>query len=489
MQVGRKGEPLRTIRRASFPVFEFIDDDALFIIVSHIDLKKRSKFAQTCKRFWNVANDCTKKQLNLSGEQWDCFLDVMRGKNVFITGAAGCGKSHLLKVIIRCLGREGVAVTASTGCAAAVIGASTFHSTCSIGLGKAPVKVIVNKIVKENYYAFRRMNELKTLIVDEVGMLTGSVFDKAGSVIGIIRRIFGSDYQSLMRNAELTVPFDTVQLVLCGDVLQLPPVDSEKEGWIFESKCWKTLDFRTHVLKQVHRQQDVKFIQVLQRARLGMATISDLSYLVHNSAKTPMENSLKLYAVNQKADEENETRLAQINEAVHRFDAIDSGMDANVPDSRVQEILKHCLAPRQLFLKKGARVMCLKNVNITLVNGSMGTVKDFSFSRDQGENGRIIQAHVTVEFDGQLGDSNFLHTFSTHMPGCEVDPNILFTIRGQNQKKLAQRIQIPLRLAWAVSIHKSQGKCTRNIALCIENHDSHTTVCKNRRYVAVKRAH
>ena len=456
MKVVRRGESMHAPRAANVPMFDLIDDDALCIIASYLQTTKRSNFARTCKRFLAMSHYYLGIELNLSNEQLVCFLDAMRGANVFITGAAGSGKSHLLKAIIRCLGRENVAVTASTGCAAAVIGASTFHSTCALGLGKAPAKVIVKRIVEDNIYAYRRIRSLKTLVVDEVGMLTGNLFDKAGQVLGSIRRIIGFDYSSMMKNAQPILPFDTVQLILCGDALQLPPVDHESDGWIFEAKCWKELDLKVHVLKNVHRQQDVRFIQTLQRIRLGQATISDLSYLIQNSAKTPMENALKLYAVNAPADYENETRLAQLPGESHRFCSIDTGTNPNVPDEYVQDLLKHCLAPRVLVLKRGARVMCLKNITPDLVNGSIGTVKQFSFCRNEAQS--IIQVHVTVEFDGQLGQPSFTYTFSTHIIGREVNPDLVFTVRGQDHKKLAQRIQLPLRLAWAVSIHKSQGK-------------------------------
>ena len=419
-------------------------------------------------------------ELNLSDEQMKCFRDAMRGENVFITGGAGCGKSHILKKIIECKGNKNMAVTASTGCAAAIIGASTFHSTCALGLGKAPVKAIVHKIVNENRYAYLRIKSMKTLIVDEVGMLTGRLFDKAGDVIGMLRRMYGTTYDSITSNAQPTAPFDDLQLILCGDALQLPPVDQDTEGWIFEAKCWKKLDFKVHVLSQVHRQQDVRFIQILQRMRMGQSTISDLSYLIQNSSKTPIPDCLKLYAVNAPADNENEMQLAELPGRAHRFFAIDSGSNPNIHESCLKDILKHCPCPSLLILKVGARVMCLKNVSENLSNGSIGTVEDIFQSA--GENQFTARVCVLVNFDGQLGSSSFKHTFSTHIIGEEVQPENMFTIRGQNNNKLAQRIQIPLRLAWAVSIHKSQGMSLEGVHV-----DFQRTFAPGQAYTALSR--
>lgn len=461
-------------------VFDWLDDDVLHMILSRIQSRQRRTTNLVSKRFLRVGMAVLQIELSLSDEQMKCFKDAMRGKNVFITGGAGSGKSHLLKKIIQYKGREGIDVTASTGCAAAIIGAATFHSTCALGLGKAPVRSIVHKIVNENKYAYSRIKSMKTLVVDEVGMLTGRLFDKAGDVIGSVRRMYGTTYDSITSNAQSTVPFDDLQLIICGDALQLPPVDEESEGWIFEAKCWKKLDFKVHVLSQVHRQQDVRFIEILQRMRMGLSTISDLSYLIQNSSKTPIPDCLKLYAVNAPAVNENEMRLAELPGRAHRFCAIDSGSDPNMNESRLKEILVHCPCPSLLILKIGARVMCLKNVSECLSNGSIGTVEDIFQCKN--EDGDAMKVCVRVKFDGQLGGPSFNHSFSTHIIGKEVQPENIFTIRGHQNKKLAQRIQIPLRLAWAVSIHKSQGMSLDGVHV-----DFQRTFASGQAYTALSR--
>ena len=388
-------------------------------------------------------------------EQINAFLDVMSGENVFITGGAGVGKSHLLKAIIRFLPKQGVAITASTGCAAAVIGAATFHSTLALGLGVPPTHVIVKKICTDNKWAHQRLREMRTLVIDEVGMLTGNLFDKAGLVVGGVRRDYVRSHGSMMSNAELTCAWDTVQLVLVGDALQLPPVGVEENKWIFEAKCWKELDLKTHILTHVHRQQDVSFIECLQRMRKGVGTHADHQYILCNSADVPPEGALKLFAINQTSDNYNEHCLHLLEGRFHPFSSIDTGHSPNVPEVQLEGQLKNCPAPKRLLIKIGARIMCLKNIHDKLVNGSMGTVEDVKPCYD--EHGSLHHVNIDCTFDGQLGEEPFKHRFSTHIPGEPAAPENLFTVSGQDNRKIAQRVQIPLRLAWAVSIHKSQG--------------------------------
>lgn len=455
------------------------DDDALCLVALKIPLLKRGSLAKSCKRGRRIVRRALGEELNLVDEQVGAFLDVMGGENVFITGGAGVGKSHLLKAIIKYLPPKGLAVTASTGCAAAVIGAATFHSTLSLGLGKAPTHAIVRNIC-DNRWAYQRLREMRTLVIDEVGMLDAALFDKAGLVVGGVRRNYGNNHASLISNAQLTCPFDTVQLVLCGDFCQLPPVNVEENKWLFQARCWKDLDIRTHVLTHVHRQQDVRFIKVLQRMRKGVGTVEDHKYILHNSAEVPPPGALKLFATNAPADNFNEMMLYDLGGRFHPFSSIDSGAHANVTEEQLEGMLKNCPAPKRLIIKENARVMCLRNISEHLVNGSLGTVEAVTPCYDEHQ----ILHHVNVDvlFDGQLGAEPFKHRFSTHIPGEPASPENLFTVMGQDQRKLAQRIQLPLRLAWACSIHKSQGMSLDKVSI-----DFSRTFADGQAYVALSR--
>lgn len=457
-----------------------LDDDTLVQIALKLPLRKRGWMGCVTKQLRRVVRRSIGEELGLVAEQVDAFTAAMNGENVFITGGAGVGKSHLLSKIMAHLPIHGLAVTASTGCAAAIIGAVTFHSTLALGLGKPPAPVIVRRIM-DNKWAKARLYSLETLVVDEVAMLTGGLFDKAGAVVGNVRRNYGHTHGSLISNSHPTVPWDTVQLILCGDFLQLPPVDVATNGWLFDAKCWNRLDLKTHILKHVHRQQDRNFVEILQRMRFGRCTPADHAYLVGHSAQVEPEGALKLFATNAPSDACNHETLVGLEGRFHVFNAIDSGYVSSTPNEQIEQSLRHCPAPKQLLLKVNARVMCLRNVHTRLVNGSLGTVS--TVYPVMNDNGDIKHVDVVVTFDGQLGEESFAHTFSTHAMDTPTRIENVFTVSGQANRTVATRIQIPLRLAWACSVHKSQGMSLSRVSI-----DFHRTFADGQAYVALSRA-
>jgi len=426
-------------------VWDKCDDDGLCAMILCIPLKCRGNISKTCRRGRRLVDQCIGIDLMLVDEQVNTFLDVMRGKNVFITGGAGVGKSHVLKAIINYLPQKGLLVTASTGCAAATIGATTFHSALSLGFGTAPAKTIAKMICDNNPWVYQKMKQLKTIIIDEAGMLTGKLFDKAGLVVGGVRQDCGCTHGSMISNAEFICPWSDVQVVLVGDFLQLPPVCVDQQGWLWNSSSWKSLNFITHKLTHVHRQQDMSFIRILQRMRKGEGTSDDLCHLLHNSADVPQTGSLKLFGTNAPAIDYNANMLRNIKGVFHIFHAIDSASDQIMINGELDRVLKNCPAPERLTLTVGARVMCLRNIHSQLVNGSLGTVTDIKLCYD--EHGSVHHVNITVEFDGQLGQDSFKHCFQTHCRGEVPSAENHFVVTGQDQRNLAHRIQIPLRLA------------------------------------------
>ena len=429
--------------------------------------------------------------LALSTDQSSAFVAAMCGKNVFLTGGAGVGKSHTLRVIIGHLPRDGTAVTASTGCAAAIIGATTLHAFAALGLGELNADVYIKRIRESHSWARDRIRATQRLVIDEVGMLDGALFGKAARVVGEVRRNYTND---LCANAVATLPFGDVQLICCGDFCQLPPVQVEKGGWVFESRAWKNLDFEVCELNTVHRQQaDVTFAEVLSHVRLGVATEDDFKYLKSNSAPEALDGALRLYTRNEPADEDNEFQLRKlIREGArpHTFTALDSGTSPH--------LLERCPAPAKLHVCIGARVMCLRNINEHLVNGSMGTVTDVVVEypniqqqqQQQQENDQLhvylppiyayatLNVRVDVLFDGIIGGAPFEYSFNSYCSEMDDEDqeafrHYKFTVseirggQGSSRSRIqcaettnnvvAQRIQLPLRLAWAVSVHKSQG--------------------------------
>ena len=500
------------------------DDNLLVCILLEMPMRGAQRMSAVSKRLRRLAPLALEDELRLSPEQALAFLDAMQGKNVFLTGGAGCGKSHTLQTIKQHLGQEGFVTTASTGCAASIIGAITFHSCCGIGLGTAPAGVYIKKIRTENRAVFNRLRAMKTLIIDEVGMLNGRLFNKAGEVVGGVCRGYGGDHGALVANQSRTMPFHGVQLIVCGDFMQLPPVNVQGEGWIFNSTAWQELEFRNHVLTRVHRQSgDPDFARVLGRMRLGRATEDDLAYLRVNCAgsghpeQTGQCDALRLYALNQPAGEHNWRRFTEclgqksgpsLEEArfgptprgcdftntPYPINAIDRSVtdrsvtDRSVPASdAVSSRFLQCQAPARLWLCEGARVMCLKNLSDRLVNGSVGTVVSVAKHHESSVPERVAYLSIGVRFDGMLGDDlPFHHTFYSHHYDLSDEAKAAnrFSILNDKQKEIAYRIQIPLRLAWATSIHKSQGMSLERVVIdfsgCFEEGQAYTALSRAR---------
>ena len=489
-----------------------ITEDALLAeILVRVPVRRAQSYARLSKQMRRVAQRVLEQQLCLNPEQASAFLDAMRGHNVFLTGGAGVGKSHTLRLIrgwLERVGRE-YALTASTGCAAAIIGATTFHSTLGIGLAVKGPAFYVHKILKEDKGRMLRLRKLETLIVDEIGMLDGQLFDKAGAVVSQVRTSHLERDGTLVHGGS-PGPYGGAQLVVCGDFMQLPPVEVETKKWVFQSKAWAALGFRNHLLTTVHRQSgDDRFAEVLGRMRLGHSTHEDWRYLVDNDAHRGDGNpqsALRLFATNAPADQVNwETLLATVgqtsgpnwwehglfnqshgssygsywfNAPPHVFRALDEGNE---------RLLEHCPAPKVLWMCQGARVMCLKNLHSRLVNGSLGTVTRIERKMYVRPSGQVdgIQVAIVVLFDGLLGAAPFEHIFhvdSHRMPDratCE------FSIRDNKDKKAkASRLQLPLRLAWACSIHKSQGMSLDRVVIdfskCFSDGQAYTALSRVR---------
>ncbi|RYP75450.1 hypothetical protein DL771_002335 [Monosporascus sp. 5C6A] len=412
--------------------------------------------------------------ISLSSEQQHVKDLVVRdNQSVFFTGPAGTGKSVLMRAIIQDLKRkwardpERLSITASTGLAACNIGGMTLHSFAGIGLGKEDVPALVKKI-RRNPKAKNRWLRTNALIIDEVSMVDGDLFDKLAQIARTIRN-----------NGR---PWGGIQLVITGDFFQLPPVPegaAKKDiKFAFEAATWNTSIDHTIGLTQVFRQKDSEFAAMLNEMRLGR--ISEQTVQAFKRLARPLSTE---------------------DGSVRRFEAVDSGgADPNIRD----KLLQNMMAPKAIDLKKGAQVMLIKNMDDTLVNGSLGKVIGFSsaaafeyFGDRDGEAGSGDEKDVNTLAKRKINSFSrdpvavkdlkeypivqFTATDGTHrVLLCEPED---WKVELPNGEVQAQRKQLPLILAWALSIHKAQGQTLERVKV-----DLGKVFEKGQAYVALSRA-
>ncbi len=354
--------------------------------------------------------------------QQDQAFDLLKmGKNVFLTGAAGSGKTYLLNKYISYLKEHdvAVAVTASTGIAATHLQGTTIHSWSGIGVRDSLTKKDLDKLVASSRIK-RNYKKTKVLIIDEISMLHKHQLEM---VDAIARYILVSGQ-----------PFGGIQVVLCGDFFQLPPVSSgsspDEKQFAFEAANWEAGNFHVCYLEEQHRQGDDPLLTVLNDIRSGTAGEHTKVHLRTRYKKEPegATKPTRLYSRNINVDSINERELATITGKERIFQMEESGFSA-----LVEGLKKSCLAPEQLKLKIGAEVMFIKNDSTgRYVNGTRCVVVGF----DKSENGwPIVKTYDNRTIIANSEDWKF-----------EDNGIVRATIT-----------QVPLRLAWAITIHKSQG--------------------------------
>ncbi len=344
-------------------------------------------------------------------------LDILKmGHNAFVTGAAGSGKTHLLNEYIKYLRVHGavIGITASTGIAATHMGGMTIHSWSGLGIRDTLTDYDL-EAMEEKPYLWKRFENAQVLIIDEVSMLHHFRLD----LVEQITRSFKRNDKS----------FGGMQVILCGDFFQLPPISrhgEEPAQFAYHSPAWKNLDLKICYLEEQHRQSDNDYLEVLNAIRDNTMTEKILDRL-RARYKKPVDfaEPTKLYTHNVDVDGENNRELDKLPGEVFEFEMIGKGKE-----NLVATLKKGCLAPETLRLKVGARVMMVKNsFEDKYANGTLGIVADcdgYGVTVKLGD-GRIIAikpASWKVEEDGKVK--------------CEI-------------------IQYPLRLAWAITVHKSQG--------------------------------
>lgn len=349
-------------------------------------------------------------------------LNILKtGANVFLTGEPGSGKSHTIRTYIEYLAKNGIfaSVTASTGIAATHIGGMTIHSWSGIGIRDTLTEYDL-EAMQEKEYLVKRLRKAKVLIIDEISMLPSKTLDMVNMICKSLRGV--------------DKPFGGMQVIFVGDFFQLPPIvrktDTlelfEDSGFTFTCSSWREAKPLVCYLTEQHRQSDADFTAMLQSIRSGNITgeVHNILQKRIRSKNTEEVDITKLYSHNVHVDTVNERELQKIKESIEIYEMKRVGKD-----NLLATLIKGCLSPEKLELKKGAKVMFTKNnPEKGFVNGTIGFVKNF-------------RRGIPVI---QVG-------------GMEIEAEPMEWSVQDNGKVLATITQVPLRLAWAITIHKSQG--------------------------------
>jgi hypothetical protein len=354
------------------------------------------------------------------------------GENCFLTGAGGTGKSTQLREFIAECPRR-VSITAPTGVAALNVGGMTIHRFTGMMLGPAPGQS------NEEYFAqlqrdprpsiragFNRVRRCEVLVIDEVSMLSGRHFD---FVEFLFRRLRGND-----------APFGGCQVIATGDFLQLPPVkksEAEPYDWAFHTPAWEAAGFRTFLLETVRRQDDADFVRALADFRVGRVWGDSARILQSRVRSNPPADMPRLFTHNVQVDKWNAFQLSELPREDTVLDAIQTG-----PEVQREFLVKNLLTPARLVLKPGALVMF--TVNRAAPGGNHATRGGDQPLFVNGQLGTVL----AVRPDTVLVKAK---------TGAEI-PVERFTWRyDANDDTTASFSQFPLRLAWAMTIHKAQG--------------------------------
>ncbi len=378
-------------------------------------------------------------------------LDILKmGKNVFITGPAGSGKTYVINEYIKYLKSHAVdvAVTASTGIAATHIGGMTIHSWSGLGIRDTLTDYDIEDLM-ERAYLYKRFERTKVLIIDEVSMLHNYRLDLVDWIC-----------RQMKRNEK---PFGGMQIILCGDFFQLPPVtrsrgysdfDTNVESeFAYKSESFLTSKFVICYLSEQHRQKDNTYLSILNNIRENKVSTRTIELLNSRLNKDLDDGgaTTRLYTHNIDVDVVNKKHLDLINTTSKKFYMTSKG------SSGLSEALKKsCLSPEELELKVGAKIMFTKNHPEGMyVNGTLGVVKEFdSFGSP------VIVTNSGMEFG--------------------VSPQS-WKIEEEGKVK-AEISQLPLRLAWAITVHKSQGMSLDSMEV-----DLSKSFVKGMGYVALSR--
>lgn len=360
---------------------------------------------------------------NLSESQKSAWGLLQGNENVFLTGEAGSGKSYLIRRFTSQLGPTQYPLLASTGVAALVLGGRTFHSFFGLGIMEGGAEIAVKRALDDRRVR-QRMRKIKGLVVDEISMISGETLGAAEQIARLAR--------------EVEEPWGGLRVIVVGDFAQLPPVERGQRkftDWAFRSDAWQISNFGVALLKQNLRTAHGEFLEVLNVVRQGRVTGLVRSFLNDRTFGVPEDFSgTRLFPRRQQAEEFNQQKLDQLPGEVKIYPSIYSG------EKRFYEAIKKVAPlPEELKLKEEALVMLRQNdPRGRWVNGSTGILK------------KMESDHLTIEL----------------LSGARVDIEpTSFSLLDAEGMARAMLTNFPVNLAWATTIHKSQGMTLDRLAV------------------------
>lgn len=473
-----------------------------------LDLILSQSFSQT-----NPASGVT-----LCKEQADLVEAIASGQNVFYTGSAGCGKSTVLKSFVERLRKDGkiVDIVAPTGRAALNVGGCTFwrYAGWTPGMMRRSMEDVLRGC--HNKRTWERFNKTHVLVIDEISMMENFCFERLNRIM------------KEARNDMRDKPFGGVQVVVCGDFCQLPPVQPMKyclecgvqlqsvsgykkrclehgdfklsDQWAFMSAAWRECNFLHVNLTEIHRQKDLQFIGILEKLRLGKLLDSIEKDLLKNH-QSETDGAVKLYPKKDDVRRTNDREFNRLQSPILEYPCHDhlqrnpahedlASLGERDPEDGSLIALNEHRFERRTELRIGTVVVHLVNSSNGLVNGSQGVITGFDSSTSTNElteaGGEYAQLKQTLihDFihDGRLTEWPVVR----FLDGKEktIFPHCMITELGPEEPwSLISRTQIPLMAAWAMTIHKAQGMTLNRVIV-----DLADTFETGHDYVALSRA-